>query len=164
MSQHPWSLASCHDPWYQQGSVESGPYKTTCQVLMGSDRGDLLPKTIHFLPFLQPCCYSGLWAGTAPRPAGIALGAGGLPAAWLTLHSACFPLNPLIPQSLGFSSCPKIGSVLGESSTHAPGRGGPTCPMSLGSRRSAACSAQQQGRFGVVTLNLSKVITLLEVI
>lgn len=64
MSQHPWSLASCHDPWYQQGNVESGPYKTTCQVLMGSDRGDLLPKTIHFLPFSSPAAILG--CGLAP--------------------------------------------------------------------------------------------------
>lgn len=81
---------SSHDPWYQRGFVESGPCKTL-RVLLCSDWGDLLPKTVRFLPFPWPCCYSGLWAGTAPHPAGIALGAGGLgspstlPAAHLTL-------------------------------------------------------------------------------
>lgn len=152
-----------HNPWYQRGFVESGPWKTILQVVMCSDWGDLLPKTVHFLPFRQPRCYSGLWAGTAPRPAGIAPAGRWASCCWLTLHSACFPLNPLNPQFLGLPFCPKIGSILGKLSTHAPGRGGPVCAMPLGSLGSAACSAQQQGHFGVVTLNLPKVITLLEV-
>lgn len=84
--------------------------------------------------------------------------------AWLILHSVCCPLNPLIPQSLGLPFCPKSDSVLGQSPPHAAGRGGPMCPMPLTSLRSAACSAQQQGHFGVVTPNLSQVITLLEVV
>lgn len=156
MSQHPWSLASGVVTLGTSGDLWSQAFAKP--YLMCSDWADLLPKTVHFLPFCWPCCYSGLWAGTAPRLAGIALGAGGLPAVWLTLHPACFPLNPLIPHSLALPFCPKIGSVLGKSSTHAPGRGGSVCPILL---RSTACSAQQWGHFGVVTLNLSKVITLL---
>lgn len=90
--------------------MESGPCKTTLQVLMCSDWSDLLPKTIHFLPFRWPCCYSGLWAGTAPHPAGIGIapGAGGLPAARLSLHSACFPLNPLILSPWAYPSVLKL--------------------------------------------------------
>lgn len=137
----------CHSlgllSWPLWGFVESGPCKTTLQVLMCSDWGDLLPKTIHFLPFLQPCCYSGLWAGTAPRPAGIAPGAGGLPAARLNLPSAYFPLNPLIPQSLGF---PPVLKLPQSWENHPPtllGEGDPCVPNAarIAQERSMFCAA-----------------------